>query len=792
MLCLALLPLSYSNSQTTDSTTSNLINYSGSPTDTTSTWNNGVYVNQLCFQYGQPGNCGPNPSIRDGNNINFSYGLTDLNQVVNINRALAVGGTGVQLSGFNFGFMAKNGNGWDDGRQDYLAAYVKLYGSAGNQIANYDYSSQTNQRYNWTQFNFNETFVSPQLASQYSTAKVGFIGRDNNFWAGNYGPEIYNVSFNLKYRVDPCATNPAYATTCAGFSSVVTGTELFDTSRWNPSITQAVAINTALTNAGIGATVHGFKYSFNYNVGQSWSGCTATNQDGSCSWYMDIPASVRLTASLTNNNNQSLYQKSYTLTGDGTSGTVNGQYLLSSSLNQTALGSIRMSGSSTGADSSLGNFSANLMYTPDPCSNNPLYSTSCLGYNAAFAKQFIPSSTTNTTSTVSAPENISTQAVSTAPQGQTQMAGVNTTDTSGPVQQQTQPALASSAPITSTAPTATNPQPKPGDVQIAGSNKSAGGSSSGPSALAMSVVASVQAKVNATEKATVQQANEAAATATAQAVQLAESVAGSAQATSIASSMSTANSSSSGKSAISTQSSVGSFSLQTTSQASSTSVNALKPYTPQTDAAMDNSSFNSAVTGFDVVKIYQMPETQTAMVQPQQQITIIQPQQTQQVQQSAQIYQAPVQQIQPVVSYSLTEPSIVTFDTGKKIETPAYTEIEIPRTDSFRVGTRGTLNEYMNEQPFMALMGIEPTQDGMVKRNVQPNEIAGGVDIAAMATQPKGYDAYAMMTLKDVAFYKVEEVYKNQKTVDNMRLLRGLTTGSDRRHQEMINQQYKN
>ena len=209
-LFLGLLCSSYSNSQSIDPATGNLINTGSTPTDTTSLWNNGVYVNQLCFGYGDPGNCGPNPSVRPGGVINFSYGTVNLNQIVNINKALSIGGSGVQLSGFNFGFMAKNGNGWDDGRQDYLGAYVKFYNSAGGLASTYDYTSYTNNRYNWTQFNFSETFASPAPASTYGNAQVGFVGRDNNFWAGNYGPEIYNVNFSLKYSVrpDPCIADP--------------------------------------------------------------------------------------------------------------------------------------------------------------------------------------------------------------------------------------------------------------------------------------------------------------------------------------------------------------------------------------------------------------------------------------------------------------------------------------------------------------------------------------------------------------------------------------------------------
>ena len=76
----------------------------------------------------------------------------------------------------------------------------------------------------------------------------------------------------------------------------------------------------------------------------------------------------------------------------------------------------------------------------------------------------------------------------------------------------------------------------------------------------------------------------------------------------------------------------------------------------------------------------------------------------------------------------------------------------------------------------------------IVNKNVLPNELAGTVDIARMAIQPAGYQAYSAM-MPDVAFYAPKEIYKNQVNVDNVRLLRGL--GSDRLHQEMVNQQYK-
>jgi hypothetical protein len=797
VLCLVLLPLSYSNAQVDPTTgltlndTGNILNLGGGlPWSGTVTGSAGGYSGGSTPAY--------NPST---GNLIFGYTQSTVSQRIGINQALANAGTGIELAGYKYQWQIQNDLYNSGSNRGTLTGNVSLTGPTGNVLESFNYNYNQNLS-SFTTFKGTQYFNNRYDTTSASNITVSFTGKDQNFWAGYYGPRVHVDSFSLLYTTNPCATNPAYSPTCSGFSSVVTSPELFDNSRWGSSVNQAIAINTALTNAGIGATVHGFKYSFDYNVGQSWSGCTATNQDGSCSWYMDIPSSVKLTASMTNSNNQSLYQKSYSLTGDGTGGTISGQYLLPSSLNQTALGSIRMSGSSSGIGSSLGNFSSNLIYTADPCQGNPLYNASCTGYAVAFAKNMLLGSTIASATGMSSPQPDTSN---TAPQqtGQSSQSNQQQQTQSGPTpsdsgqqqpQQQQGPMQAAgptaNSPVTSAAPSATNPQPKPGDVQVAGSNKSNGGGSgggSGPSALAMSVVANVQAKVNATEKSAVQQANDAATTATSQAVQLAESVAGSAQATSIASSMSSTSTASSSSKSSSNQNSAGAFSLQTNSQTSIVSSNSLKPYSPAVET-VDNSSSSSVVSGLDIVRITPSTSTQVAMIQPQ---VASQPLQApQQFEQPVQVYQVSGQMAQSTVNYSLSEPSTFTFDTGKKQDTTSYTEVEIVKNEGFKIGSQNPLNDYMNAQPYMSLIGNEITSDGMVKRNVQPNEVAGGVDIASMATQPKGYDAYAQMTLKDASFYKVEDIYKNQTTVDNVRLLRGLTGGSDRLHQEMVNQQF--
>lgn len=217
---------SLSNSQALDSaqvyTTSNLVNSGTTSTNTTSEWQNVGLWNQglPCWAPGGPVYCGPNPYFNNGS-FNFSYGTADVYQNLNIAAALPNSGTGLRVNGFNFGFSAKNGNGWDDGRLDYLVAYVNFYGADGKLAQAYNYGAATNQQYNWTTFNFIETFATPYATKDLSTARYGFVGRDNNFWAGPYGPEVTNISFSLKYSVDPCSVDVLSSPTCPGYLDAI-------------------------------------------------------------------------------------------------------------------------------------------------------------------------------------------------------------------------------------------------------------------------------------------------------------------------------------------------------------------------------------------------------------------------------------------------------------------------------------------------------------------------------------------------------------------------------------------
>jgi hypothetical protein len=94
----------------------------------------------------------------------------------------------------------------------------------------------------------------------------------------------------------------------------------------------------------------------------------------------------------------------------------------------------------------------------------------------------------------------------------------------------------------------------------------------------------------------------------------------------------------------------------------------------------------------------------------------------------------------------------------------------------------------MEQRPILPSATAQEQRTDSVNKNVQSNELAGGVDLSRMAIQPAGYQAYSMI-MPDVAFYAPREIYRNQVNVDNTRLLRQLS--SDRLHQDLVNLQYK-
>lgn len=655
-------------------------------------WTGGVYQDNLtCWgQWGDTGYCGPSGIVRPGNLINFSYGSSYLYQQQNVS-SLLPSATGLQVNGYNFGFMAKNGNGWDDGRTDNLMALVRFWDNTGGRGATnllYGTSYNLNYKFNWTEFNYNETFTKPLSVASIGQVQYGFIGRDNNGWAGPYGPEIYNVSFSLKYSVDPCLSNVLSSPSCPGYLDAI--------AKLAPAPAPPPAI------------------------------------------LVEAPSPPRL----------------------------------------------------------------------------------------ADTGQISPS-TTSPQMASSAPQETS------APPQQT-----------GPVPQGTplpgpQVSVAQAAPSSAPA--------KAGEVtDSSGSSKTTVSLSS-----VLSMIGSNQEKTAALEKSVVQAADAQAFSAGESAKQNAEKIAGDAQSQSIAISNSqttgTAQASSSQSVSGSGQNSgiplqgnlqsntmfnsarleqslasanngqVSSNSSMSTGVQQNTQNDIKQDFVfsvPQTIAyvpKIESSSKLEINTGIQMPK-YEPPSSTDNMgiqvpvatvgrtqfeikqdTQSTAQSTILPPVKyeppkfetitvtsTQGLQ-----YQPPV--IKQDMIVSMVSSPLISYSLAPPARQPQV-QVEMPVLEGIKfTGNKNPVESAIDSRPII-MQSTSNQQTDTVKKNVQNNELASGVSIESIAKQPANYAQYFSM-IPDVAFYSPKEIYKNQKTIDNARALRSLS--SDRLHQEMINQQYK-
>jgi hypothetical protein len=734
-LFLALLSASYSNSQNLDPvtgtqlySTGNVLNLGGGLP-----WTNTVA--------GQAGGLsgGDVPAYNAGTgNIIFGYTQATVSQSIAINTALANAGLGIQLSGYKYAWQIHNDLLNGGGNRGTLTANVSLTGATGNVLESFSYDYNQNLP-SFTLFSGTQFFNNQYTTSQASNLTVSFTGKDQNWWAGYYGPRVHVDDVSLLYTIDPCKLNPAYSSTCSGFGNIVNSNNLLDSTKGGSYLDQAFAINTALQSAGVGATVHGFNYGFNWRVGQGFSGCTAWNQDGSCSWTMNLPAYANASVSLTNSSNQIIEQKNYSFSGEGTSGSVSDKYLLPSSMNQSLLGMGRITGSASGTNSSIEGAWATMIYTADPCIANPLYSSNCKGYAFAMAKQL---SASNNTSPVTfdgtqmqdptqpppppgsqppppgsepPPGSQPPPSGSPPPSGATQTASSNTSNT--PANQPPPQGGSGSS------------QPKAGEVKTAGDSTS----KAGPSlSSVMNMISSNQSRIGNETKAVVQAAESAAAQSATSAQQQAETVASALTTQSIASSMTQSSTGTSVVSVANSQSQMSAVNVASVSQTSVVNIGGLRPATSSIFADPGVSVSSSMTQGqFDM--------------------------------------------------YSLQAPP------GLNNKQP---DVEVPQNEGIKVGGRSALNDAIEQRPVLPTLTSQEQKTESVNRNVQPNELAGRVDIAAIATQPVGFQTYSLV-LTDAQFYAPREIYRNQRTVDNARAQRLLQGASDRLHQTMVDQQYK-
>lgn len=124
--------------------------------------------------------------------------------------------------------------------------------------------------------------------------------------------------------------------------------------------------------------------------------------------------------------------------------------------------------------------------------------------------------------------------------------------------------------------------------------------------------------------------------------------------------------------------------------------------------------------------------------------------------------------VQPTISFSDPKPLQTTSNTVEKTAV------------SVVVGPTAILTQAAPEAP---------AQDQQPPANSTTANSTNNSQLSAIAQPPTGYADYLNLTIKDTQFYVVATPYPNQKTVDNIRALRQLST--ERLHQQMVEAQYR-
>jgi len=179
----------------------------------TNNWNNvtnGTLPNDCCTG-------GPGPLYDSSTNtIHFSYGLTAVHQVIGINTALQ--GTGIQISGWNWGYDLRNMNGGGgQSGTDTISVTSFITNNTGQIVQQAD--QYYNTQFDWTRFTGTQTLNSAILLENNVNLGIQFVANDGGYWGGYYGPQVRDVSLTANYTVDQCTVNPQSSPTCPGFKT---------------------------------------------------------------------------------------------------------------------------------------------------------------------------------------------------------------------------------------------------------------------------------------------------------------------------------------------------------------------------------------------------------------------------------------------------------------------------------------------------------------------------------------------------------------------------------------------
>ena len=184
---------------------------------------------------------GNDVSTGNGNTYYWSGTQQTLTNTIAINSALAA--AGIQVDGFDYEWVYKNGNANyfsgqpGGGAVDPLEIVVNVYDSNGNLFKSYTYDYGNNFS-NWTTKTGTELFGTNFLdPSFFGNVEVQVTAQDIANQSGYWGPEFRADKSHLyvNYSANLCYNNPLHDPTCSGYANALfqqqcTANPLFDSS----------------------------------------------------------------------------------------------------------------------------------------------------------------------------------------------------------------------------------------------------------------------------------------------------------------------------------------------------------------------------------------------------------------------------------------------------------------------------------------------------------------------------------------------------------------------------------
>jgi hypothetical protein len=638
---------------------------------------------------------------------------------------------------------------------------------------------------NWQTLAVTYTFAGAKPLFQAGSVNMGIIGQDAGGWAclGStcYGPQVKDAYIRANYSVDPCILNPAFNPNCPGFNNIIQNAQ-------SPLFFNSYNIATSLPHIGGGVQLHGYEYGFNwYNYGS----CYASFLFWCTDWRTDGGGNINFR--VTDKNNNILISDKQYRQGNNTGGSYYNRVLFNESRNTLDMGSVQW-----WSDSVWNNFAfagwTRPIWTPDPCYTQPLYSPNCSNFNAEIkriASEVKAIQDAQLATTVASVTSTPTSNITTT---------VNNVTTTSPTVTVT---TAENTELAKPTVTINSNSTQSTNSNLSGVTSKPMTTSNENTNFALNLVSKNQERestiANQASKSAIEGANIAAISSLRQAENIAKDAAEKSSA-----------------SADGSENANQIFANDTSRQNNMMGFGTQPANTSVVTAAIQQRTVNSTNTQTDnvssstsTVAIVQFNAMQVNNLGIQAFNPILPPNIQNQISStSATLYQPPSQNasidtkqnsFQQQERTLLSNDFVLAPNTQSVLEQQTrnfgmttvmpVTQVDNPTVSSnFLTDRNNPINQIVEQRPTAFENTTQNTTTQTVKTNVQDNDAAGGVSINNIAITPVGFNAYSV-ALKDVAFYAPKEIYRNQKTVDNLRALRQL--GSDRLHQEMVDQQYR-